>query len=180
MSPYYAHVNVAHTWSSLTLQFGYNYSAFLSPALFFAAAVAWWFLDIYKPNRDAMLNEKIEYEGKRASPTASIELMPIDRSHTSLLDGWKKAVHGFFKACYYGAWMCLRHRKFVWLIPSTCPAPLPADRLFADVLLGYTFALYGHRYLEYGVVQIYAKSVLGNSGLAQVIVGGYVLRSAAH
>lgn len=37
---------------------------------------------------------------------------------------------------------------------------------------GYTLALYGHRYLEYGIVQIFSKSVLDNSGLAQVIVGG--------
>lgn len=38
--------------------------------------------------------------------------------------------------------------------------------------IGYTFALYGHRYLENGILQIYAKSVLGRSSLAQIMVGG--------
>lgn len=134
-------------------RFGYNYSSFLSPILFIMAAVSWWFLDVFKPG-DAMMQQDVHYEGKQVSPTTSIEKLPIDRTHTSLLDGWRKAFHGFLKAFYCGAWMCVRHRKYVWLIP------------------GYTFALYGHRYLEYGVVQIFSKSILGNSGLAQVIVGG--------
>jgi MFS family permease len=144
----------ALTSERLIDHFGYNYSSFLSPVLFTLAAVAWWFLDIYSTNKDELMNESIEYDGKKASPTASVELIVIDRTHKSMTETLRAAFHGFYKAFYYGAWMCLAHRKFIWLIP------------------GYTFALYGHRYLENGVVQIYAKSVLGNSGVAQVIVGG--------
>lgn len=150
---------VAGTIGALTSErlidkFGYNYSSFLSPPLFCLAGAIWWFLDVYKPNKDVVLNEKVEYDGKRASPTSSVELIKVDPERSTLLQNWQKAFHGFIKAFYYGAWLCFTHRKFIWLIPS------------------YTFALYGHRYLENGVVQIYAKSVLGNSGLAQVIVGG--------
>lgn len=150
---------VAGTIGALTSErlidkFGYNYSSFLSPPLFCLAGGIWWFLDVYKPNKDVVLNEKVEYDGKRASPTSSVELIKVDPERSTLLQNWQKAFHGFIKAFYYGAWLCFTHRKFIWLIPS------------------YTFALYGHRYLENGVVQIYAKSVLGNSGLAQVIVGG--------
>jgi hypothetical protein len=39
-------------------------------------------------------------------------------------------------------------------------------------LPGYTLALYGHRYLENGILHMFAKSVLGRSSLAQIMIGG--------
>lgn len=109
----------ALTSTSLIEKFGYNYSAFLSPFLFVAAAVCWWSIDIYSPNPDALMNERIEFEGKRASPTASLERVTIDRTrYTSLMAAWTKALRSFAKAFYYGGWLCITHRRFIWLIPS--------------------------------------------------------------
>jgi hypothetical protein len=45
-------------------------------------------------------------------------------------------------------------RKFLWLIP------------------GYTVALYGHRYLESGIVPPVARRYLGESSWSQIIIGG--------
>lgn len=160
----------ALTSSMLIGKLGANYSALLSPILFSLAALFWWGMDIYRPISDKLMSAKVEYEGKRASPTASLETFcSKGDARRSLIHEWGRVLKLFARAFYYGAWMCFTHRRFAWLIPS--------EYLIIWTLMfwsnqGYTFALHGHRYLEYGIVQIFAKGILGNSGLAQVIVGG--------
>lgn len=61
------------------------------------------------------MQTRVEYNGQRASPTASIESLPIT-SH--VLAAWWTALKSFAKAFYYGGWLCLTYREFVWLIPS--------------------------------------------------------------
>jgi hypothetical protein len=98
------------------LQFGYNYSSFLSPVLFAISAIAWWYLDIYGPgSRDKFMDARVEYVGHRFSPAASIASLPAT-SHC-LASLWT-ALKSFAKAFYYGAWLCLTYREFIWLIPS--------------------------------------------------------------
>ncbi len=60
----------------------------------------------------------------------------------------------FTKSIVTGGKILFSNRKFIWLIP------------------GYTFALYGHRYLENGIAPAVAKRYLGNSAWSQIIVGG--------
>ncbi|KIM33235.1 hypothetical protein M408DRAFT_61521 [Serendipita vermifera MAFF 305830] len=65
--------------------------------------------------------------------------------------------HGFLnfgRAVWVGAFLTLGSRKFCWLVP------------------GYAFALFGHRYLENNIANIFAKSVLKDSSYQQIIVGG--------
>lgn len=65
--------------------------------------------------------------------------------------------HGFInfgRAAYVGGTLVLGSRKFCWLVP------------------GYAFALFGHRYLENNIANIFAKSVLKDSSYQQIIVGG--------
>lgn len=60
----------------------------------------------------------------------------------------------FNKSIYTGAAIIFSSRKFIWLLP------------------GYSFALYGHRYLENGIAPIIAKRYLDNSAWSQIMVGG--------
>ncbi|UZJ56388.1 hypothetical protein CBS101457_005708 [Exobasidium rhododendri] len=144
---------VAALTSTLLIEkFGYNYSSLLSPVLFAISAITWWYLDIYGPSSgDKFLNVRVEYEGHKPSETASVEAANVQRGWISSL--WI-AVRSFGKAFYYGGWLCLTHRKFVWLVPS------------------YTIALYSHRYLESGILHMFASTVLGRSSLAQIMIGG--------
>jgi hypothetical protein len=58
------------------------------------------------------------------------------------------------RAVYVGSMLVLGNRKFCWLIP------------------GYAWALFGHRYLENNIANIFAKSVLLDSSYQPIIVGG--------
>ena len=60
----------------------------------------------------------------------------------------------FFESIYVGGKMLFSSRKFVWLVPA------------------YTIALYGHRYLESGVIPPVARRYLGESSWSQIIIGG--------
>lgn len=60
----------------------------------------------------------------------------------------------FLESVWVGAKIIFSTRKFVWLLP------------------GYSFALYGHRYLENGVAPAVARRYLGNSAWSQIMVGG--------
>jgi hypothetical protein len=60
----------------------------------------------------------------------------------------------FFESIYVGGRILLSSRKFAWLIPA------------------YTIALYGHRYLESGIVPPVARRYLGESSWSQIIIGG--------
>ncbi|KAF2180265.1 hypothetical protein K469DRAFT_741292 [Zopfia rhizophila CBS 207.26] len=69
-----------------------------------------------------------------------------------------KAVLGgfwlFFESVWTGGKIIFTTRKFIWLLP------------------GYAIALYGHRYLEYGIAPAIARRYLGNAAWSQIMVGG--------
>ncbi|OAL27991.1 hypothetical protein AYO20_09613 [Fonsecaea nubica] len=60
----------------------------------------------------------------------------------------------FFDSIWTGFKIIFSSRKFIWLLP------------------GYSFALYGHRYLENGIAPAVARRYLGNSAWSQIMVGG--------
>jgi MFS family permease len=69
----------------------------------------------------------------------------------------KAVLGGFYlfgESIWVGAKNIFTSRKFIWLIP------------------GYSFALYGHRYLENGIAPVIARRYLGNSAWSQIMVGG--------
>ena len=129
----------AFTSSALIGHFGYNYSAFLSPVLFTLAACAWIFI--------SSLGESQRNEEESCLARVEVEKRGI---FMSMVDG----VRAFGKAFWYGGYLVLTDRRFIWLVP------------------GYTLALYGHRYLENGLAPIYARSIIGVSSYSQIIVGG--------
>ncbi|EON63214.1 hypothetical protein W97_02441 [Coniosporium apollinis CBS 100218] len=60
----------------------------------------------------------------------------------------------FFQSIWTGGKIIFTSRRYIWLLP------------------GYTFALYGHRYVENGVSPAIARRYLGNSAWSQIMVGG--------
>lgn len=132
-------------------------------------------MDIYGSG-DKFLNNRVEFTGQwTTTPASSIDILP---KNSRLLKGWWTALKSFGKAFYYGGWLCLTYREFVWLIPSESNNSQSRERFAnqADLHIctgkGYTLALYGHRYLENGILQMYAKTILGRSSLVQIMVGG--------
>lgn len=154
----------ALTSTGLISKLGYNYSSILSPVLFSAAAMIWFFID---PERIA-LQEEDERRSATTSDTfdrgekvtnggqtqASVTSVATKDYEMPILESWIAGFRSFVKAFYYGAWLCCTHRKFIWLVPS------------------YALSLYAHRYLENGLIPMYSKLVLDNSSYAQIIVGG--------
>jgi hypothetical protein len=108
----------AFTSTALILKFGYNYSYFLSPVLFCLAAVAWAFIsDVQAENRAAAVEGGLLEEFERHD---------VDEN-TSYLKALWHGLRGFVKATYFGAFIVLSHRKYVWLVT------------------GYSVALYGEQ-----------------------------------
>jgi MFS family permease len=69
----------------------------------------------------------------------------------------KAVLGGFYlfgESVWVGAKIIFTSRKFIWLVP------------------GYSFALYGHRYLENAIAPVIARRYLGNSAWSQIMVGG--------
>jgi MFS family permease len=60
----------------------------------------------------------------------------------------------FFQSIWTGAKIIFSDRKFIWLLP------------------GYSFALFGHRFLENNIAVYVARRYLGNSAWSQIMVGG--------
>ncbi|KAG8802983.1 hypothetical protein FRC17_006295 [Serendipita sp. 399] len=60
----------------------------------------------------------------------------------------------FARSTYKGALICFSHRRFIWLLP------------------GYSFALYGHRYLENAISPAIAKRIMLDSSYSQIMVCG--------
>ena len=90
-----------------------------------------------------------------------ISTLDFKRSNLDMMAGqptYVRAVVGgfvlFFESIWTGARIIFTSRKYIWLVP------------------GYSFALYGHRYLENGIAPAIAKRYLGNSAWSQIIVGG--------
>lgn len=132
----------AFSSTALIARFGYNYSSLLTPVFFTFACLAWSFV---APVGEA--NKR-----KEAAKLAVLE------NEMSAKEPLGKAILGAFKAFgkafYYGGYLVMTDRRFIWLVP------------------GYTLALYGHRYLENGLAPIFARSVIGRSAYSQIIVGG--------
>jgi len=90
-----------------------------------------------------------------------ISHLNFQRPLASVMSGkpmYIKAVLGGFylfgESVWVGAKIIFTSRKFIWLVP------------------GYSFALYGHRYLENGIGPVIARRYLGNSAWSQIMVGG--------
>jgi len=84
---------------------------------------------------------------------------PLEEKATSLTKStyFKMVTSGgllFLDSVWTGAKIVFSSRKYVWLLP------------------GYTFALYGHRYLESSLAPIIARRYLGNASWYQIMVAG--------
>ncbi|KAK1228162.1 hypothetical protein PQX77_008795 [Marasmius sp. AFHP31] len=86
---------------SLVDKFGYNYSFFLSPVLFFFAAIVWRFVDNVNTS---------------APSPQSLEEFENEKPNTGYLSSVVSGFYSFSKASYYGAFLVISHRKFAWLI----------------------------------------------------------------
>lgn len=114
----------------LVLQFGNNYSFFVTPVFFTAACIIWSFISTLEFEKD-LNHEELNY-------------------FTQLLQG----IQYFGLSVWVGGKIVFSQRKFIWLP------------------IGYSLALYGHRYLESGIAPIIAKRVFGNAAYSQILVGG--------
>ncbi|KAG8766720.1 hypothetical protein FRC20_006190 [Serendipita sp. 405] len=65
-----------------------------------------------------------------------------------------RGAKAFGRSTYQGAIICFSHRRFIWLLP------------------GYSFALYGHRYLEGTIAPAIAKRIMDDSSYSQIMVSG--------
>lgn len=72
---------------------------------------------------------------------------------TSFFRALSNSVLVFFESIYVGGKILFSSSKFLWLLPA------------------YTIALYGHRYLESGIVTSVARRYLGESSWSQIIIG---------
>lgn len=81
-------------------------------------------------------------------------------SHNSELDkttfwqGFKNAFADFGRSIVLGSRIIASRRKFIWLP------------------IGYSLALYAHRYLENGLVPVLAQGYFGKPAYSQILVGG--------
>lgn len=87
---------------------------------------------------------------ERGETLASTEKRTVGSYFRSIYN----SVYLFFLSAYTGVPIVFSSRKFIWLLP------------------GYSFALYGHRYLENGIAPLIARRYLGNSAWSQIMVGG--------
>lgn len=82
----------------------------------------------------------------------------LDEGHTvgqgSYISSVFTGAKTFARSTYKGAVICFSHRRFIWLLP------------------GYSFALYGHRYLENAISPAIAKRIMLDSSYSQIMVCG--------
>ncbi|KAJ9113870.1 hypothetical protein QFC19_000063 [Naganishia cerealis] len=133
----------AFTSTSLIGKLGYNYSSIPSPILFCTAGLVWRFVSDHRTTVRASLADEPGLSGLEKEDTKKSYMHSI----------WV-GVRSFGKSFYFGLLLVCSSRKYIWLLP------------------GYSFALYGHRYLENGLAPIFAKQILGVSSWSQIIVGG--------
>jgi hypothetical protein len=120
----------AFTSTALIQKFGYNYSSFMSPVLFSMAALIWRFVS----NTEAELSEG------EASRLEQMEREDQEKAQgRNYLHSIWVGFRSFGKATYFGAMLVMTRRRYAWLV------------------VGYSAALYGHRYLENGLGPIFAK-----------------------
>jgi hypothetical protein len=119
------------------------------------------FTDEYPAEKSDPTPEDLEYRyqpkgilgylDKCATFSFDIPLVPF---LTSMVYSVRYGFLQYGRAVYVGSTLVIGNRKFCWLIP------------------GYAFALFGHRYLENNIANIFAKSVLKDSSYQPIIVGG--------
>jgi hypothetical protein len=73
---------------------------------------------------------------------------------TTVWQGFKNAFADFGRSIVLGARIIASQRKFMWLP------------------VGYSLALYAHRYLENGLVPVLAQGYFGKPAYSQILVGG--------
>lgn len=144
----------AFTSTSLIGKLGYNYSSIPSPILFCTAGIIWRFVSDHRTNSHAALADEPGLSG----------LEKEDASKSYMHSIWV-GFRSFGKSFYFGLLLVCSSRKYIWLVPGK---PLQCCSLLCSKLrvirfAGYSFALYGHRYLENGLAPIFAKQVLGTS-----------------
>lgn len=128
---------------------GNNYSFIVTPICFTIAGIVWRFIGVLDFNKTGMA-----LKGEAIAEELGTD---ADEKTGGILGYFVAVYHGFihfFEAVWVGAKLVLGSRKFCWLVP------------------GYSFALFGHRYLENNIANIFAKSVLQDSSYQQIIVGG--------
>ncbi|KAG8806330.1 hypothetical protein FRC19_007312 [Serendipita sp. 401] len=74
--------------------------------------------------------------------------------NTNYLHSIATGAKAFARSTYKGAIITMSNRKFIWLLP------------------GYSFALYGHRYLENAISPAIAKRIMLDSSYSQIMVCG--------
>jgi hypothetical protein len=125
------------TGLALIPHLGNNMSFIITPIIFTAAAITWWYvshLNFQKPERRVQKDKPRNLRG--------------------ILKASFSGFYLFGRSIWVGGKILFSSRKFIWLIP------------------GYSFALYGHRYLENGISPIIAKCYFGNSEWSQIMLGG--------
>lgn len=75
---------------------------------------------------------------------------PLQEKGSNYLVAVGMAFYLFFQSIWTGFKIIFTSRKFIWLLP------------------GYSFALYGHRFLENGIAPAVARRYLGNSAWSQI------------
>jgi hypothetical protein len=99
-------------------KFGYNNSYLLSPVFFGLAALVWRFIGTLGHGTSSA-----------AEPVGLAELEQEERKRSNIFMQMARALKAFVKAFYVGMFLVMSRRHFVWLVS------------------GYSFALYGHRYV---------------------------------
>jgi hypothetical protein len=86
------------------------------------------------------------------SPAEAARLQGVEHADKSYASSLVTGFKAFGRSTYKGGAIVFSSRKFVWLLPA------------------YSFALYGHRYLENGIAPAIAKRVMLDSSYSQIMV----------
>ncbi|KAG8849638.1 hypothetical protein FRB91_009722, partial [Serendipita sp. 411] len=127
--------------------FGNNFSFLITPPLFLFAGLTWMFIDTLGHTEEQQRGHQTPEGAVGRSFWTSIR-------NIDYLESVLKGAKAFARSTYKGAIICFSHRRFIWLLP------------------GYSFALYGHRYLEGTIAPAIAKRIMLDSSYSQIMVSG--------
>jgi hypothetical protein len=134
----------------IIVSLGFAYNLFVLTGCFTVGSIFWWLIKLNPPSTEAplLMQQRAEMQAEMGVSTPAGDEA---RSFPVRIVGFFKS---FVAAIVIGAKLVCTNRTLVWLLP------------------GYTLPLVIHRYLENSVVQFYAKFVLKDGSLAQLLVGG--------